>query len=183
MWISNVLLHPYLLGGQKEGGNARSPLHSRGSPTRSAGSKNPKWSLTKGNKIRGGCLAPTFSGAQKRAAMLRHPCILGDPQQRGTKSEVDASPLPSRRSKRGRRCYATPIFSGVPNAERGEQNQKWLPQPCIRGRPQTRGQNHKGPRRGDKTKCGYITPAFLGFPVAGRHEQEPPWDCHRRLSL
>ena len=72
-------------------------MHSWGSPT-------------KGNNIRCGCL----SGAQKRAEMLHHPCILGDPQQRGTKSEVAASPLPSRGPKRGRKCYATPAFSGVP---------------------------------------------------------------------
>ena len=112
------LPHPCLLGGPKEGGNARSPLHSRGSPTPSAGSKKQKRSPTKGNKIRSGCLNPAFSGAQKRARLLRHPCILGDPQrqargakkisscpqQRGTKSEVAASPLPSRGPKRGRKC-------------------------------------------------------------------------------
>ena len=47
--------------GPKEGGNATSPLHSRGSPTKGTKSKRP----------------------QKRAEMLHHPCILGDPQQRG----------------------------------------------------------------------------------------------------
>ena len=50
-----------------------SPLHNRGSPT-------------KVNKIRIGCLTLAFPGAQKRAEMLCHPCILGIPQQRGTKS-------------------------------------------------------------------------------------------------
>ena len=57
--------------------------------------------------------------------MLCHPCILRDPtlsaggkirsgpQQRGTKSEVAASPLPSRGPKRGRKCFVTPTFSGV----------------------------------------------------------------------
>ena len=54
---------------------------------------------------------PAFSGAQKRAEMLCHPCILRDPQQRGTKSEVATSPLPSRGPKRGRKCYVTPAFS------------------------------------------------------------------------
>ena len=29
--------------------------------------------------------SPAFSGAQKRAEMLRHPCILGDPQTKGDK--------------------------------------------------------------------------------------------------
>ena len=32
---------------------------------------------TKGDKIRIGCLTPAFSGAQKKAEMLCHPCILG----------------------------------------------------------------------------------------------------------
>ena len=32
-----------------------------------------------------------------------------------TKSEVAASPLPSRRPKSGRKCYIIPAFSGVPN--------------------------------------------------------------------
>ena len=41
------LPHPCLLGGPKQGGNATSPLHSRGSPT-------------KGNKIRSGCLTPYY---------------------------------------------------------------------------------------------------------------------------
>ena len=61
------LPHPCLVGGSKEGGNTRSPLHSWGSPTPSAGSK-----------IRSG------------------------PHQRGTQSEVAASPLPSWGPKRGR---------------------------------------------------------------------------------
>ena len=46
------------------------PLHSRGYPK-------------KGGKIRIGCLTPAFWEAHKWAEMLHHPCILGDPQQRG----------------------------------------------------------------------------------------------------
>ena len=37
----------------------------------------------KGDKIRIGCLTPAFWGAHKWEEMLRHPCILDDPQQRG----------------------------------------------------------------------------------------------------
>ena len=33
-----------------------------------------------GEKIRSGSLTPAFSGAQKKAELLRNPCILGDPQ-------------------------------------------------------------------------------------------------------
>ena len=106
--------------------------HSRGSPT-------------KGNKIRSkirsGRLTPAFSRAQKRAEMLRHPYILGGPQQRGTKSEVKlevaTSPLPSHGPKKGRKCYITPAFLVVPN--KGEQNQKWLPHPCLLGGPKEGG--------------------------------------------
>ena len=32
-------------------------------------------------------------------------------------------------AKRGQNCYATPTFSGVPNAKRGEQNQKRIASP------------------------------------------------------
>ena len=58
--------------------------------------------------------------------MLRHPCIFGGPlrQAHGAKSEVAASPLLSRRPKRGRKCYVTLAFSGVPNTKRGEQIKK-----------------------------------------------------------
>ena len=57
----NWLPQPCLLGGPKVGGNATSPLHSRGPPTKGTESKR----------------------AQKRADMLHHPCILRGPQQRG----------------------------------------------------------------------------------------------------
>ena len=37
----------------------------------------------KGDKIRSGCLTLAFSGAQKRAELLRNPYVPGGPQQRG----------------------------------------------------------------------------------------------------
>ena len=97
-----------------------------------------------GNKIRSGCLTSAFSGAQKRAEMLRHPCILGDPQRqaRGAKSEL------------------------VPN--KGEQNQKWLPQPCLLGGPKEGGNatsplhSRESPTQGNKIRSGCLTPAFSG---------------------
>ena len=76
---------------------------------------------TKGDEVRIGCLTPDLSGAQKRAEMLCHSCILG------TKSELAASPLPSRGARRGGKCYATPTFLGVPY-KRG-QDQNLLPRP------------------------------------------------------
>ena len=51
----------------------------------------------------------------------------------GAKSELAASSLPSQGPKRGRNCYVTPAFSGIPNA-----------------------------KRGDKFKCGCLNPAFSG---------------------
>ena len=155
MWLP----HPCLLGGPqqrdkikvgpKEGGNATSPLHSRGSPTPSAGRKSDvatsplasRESPTKGKRskwaqkrakmlhhprILGG---PQCQAQGKNQMWLPHPCLLGGPQQRG---QDHSGP------KRGQRCYITPAFSGVPNAKRGE-----------------------------KIRCGYLTPAFSGVPNKG----------------
>ena len=76
--------------------------------------------------------------------MLHHPCILGYPQQKGKNSEVAASPLPCREPKRGRKCYVTPPFSGIPNAKCGEQNEKW------------------SPTKGNEIRYAYLTLAFWG---------------------
>ena len=76
------------------------------------------------------------------------------PQQRGTKSEVAASRGP----KRGRKCYITPAFSGIPNI--GEQNQKWMPHPYLLGGPKEGGSatsplHARGsPKAGDRNKSG-----------------------------
>ena len=48
-------------------------------------------------------------------------------------------------NKRGRKCYITHAFSGLPIIE--EQNQKWLPRPCLLGGPKEGG-------RGDGNKSG-----------------------------
>ena len=70
------------------------------------------------------------------------------------------SPLPSRGPKRGRNCYVTPAFSGVPNAKRWEKirsgyltlafsgaqkRAELLRNPCILGDPQRQawGENQK----------------------------------------
>ena len=47
--------------------------------------------------------------------------ISSGPKQRGGKSEVAASPLPSLWSKSGQKCYVTPAFSGIRNAKRAAQ--------------------------------------------------------------
>ena len=101
-----------------------------------------------------------------------HPCLLGGPHvgaiapyalhsrgspNKGIKSEVVASPLPSRGPTRGCNCSVRPAFSGV--AKQGNKIRSgcltpafsgahtWvelLHTPCILGGPQTRG-HLKGP--------------------------------------
>ena len=83
--------------------------------------------------------------------MLRHPCILGYPQHRGTKSEEAASPRPSLGPKRGWKCYVTPTTSGIRNIE--ERNLKRLPHPCLLWGP--------------KVGRYYVTPTFSGIPNIG----------------
>ena len=94
--------HPCLLGGPKEGGNATSPLHSRGSPNkRGQNWWRPHSCLLGGPKEGGSATSPLHSrgspnkggqnqkwppqpcllGGQKRAEVQRHPCILGGPQR------------------------------------------------------------------------------------------------------
>ena len=112
--------------GPKEGGNATSPLHSRGSPAPSTGRKSRV--ATSALPSRGSPTKGTRSKwAQKRAKMLHHPCILGGPQRqaRGENQMWLPHPCllggPQQRGqdqsgpKRGRKCYITPAFSGVPN--------------------------------------------------------------------
>ena len=175
----NWLPQPCLLGSSKPGRSAMSPLNSRGS-------------ATKGNKIRIGCLCHAFSGAEKWAEVLPHPCILGGRQKSGTKSELAASATPSQGPKRGRKCYVTPAFWGVPN--KGEQKQNWLPRPCLLRGPKVGGSatsplHSRGPQqRGAKSelaasampswgpkserKC-YVTFAFLG--VLNKVEPNQNW--------
>ena len=212
---AEMLHHPCILGdpqrhggqkmnwwGPQVGGNATSPLHSRGSPK------------DVGNKIR-------FGGAHKWAEMLHHPCILGGPQRHGGQNQNwwgpkvggnATSPLHSRGSPKtwvtklelmgptsGWKCYITPAFSGTPK-DMGDKIRiggahNWagmLHHPCILGDPQRHGgqnQNWWGPqvvgnatsplhsRRSPKTwwtnselvvptsgrKC-YITAAFSAIP-------------------
>ena len=81
-------------------------------------------------------------------------------------SKEDASPLPCRGPKRGRKCCVTPAFSGIPN--KGVQNQKSLPHPCLLG-GQKRAEmlHHLGivggsSTKGTKIRSGCLTLAFLG---------------------
>ena len=78
-----------------------------------------------------GCLNPAFSGAQKWAEMLHHPCIHGDPQTKGDKIRIG--------------CL-NPAFRGA---------HKWaemLRHPCFLGDPQQRGQNQSTKKAKKKKK-------------------------------
>ena len=79
--------------GPKRGRKCYVTLAFSGFPNAKRGEENQKWFPTKRNKIGSGCLNPAFSGSQKRAEMLCHPCILGDPepQPRGGKLELVAN--------------------------------------------------------------------------------------------
>ena len=187
----NWLAQPCLFKGTKVGGNAMSPLHSRGAPTKGTKSKR----------------------AKKRAQMLHHPCILGGLRQRGTKSELAASTVLFQGQKSERKCYITPAFSGVQKKRekikagpkeggnatsplhspgsptkgtksKGAQKRvEMLRLPCILGGAQHRGQNQSGTKRGQK--C-YITPELSGIPnKGGQHESGPKrgQKCYINLAL
>ena len=89
-----------------------------------------------------GWLNRALSKAQKWAEMLCHPCILGEPQQRG---QNQSGP------KRWQKCYITLAFSGV--SDEGGQNQNWLAQPCFfRGRKVNGNATSPLHSRGSRTK-------------------------------
>ena len=123
------LPHTYFLGVPKKGGNATSPLHSRGS-RKPSGEQTQKW-----------LPQPYVLGGPKEGGNAMPPLHSRGPhhQAQEAKSEVVASPLLSRGPKRGRKCYVTPAFSGVPNTKRGEQNRKWLPHTYFLGGPKEGG--------------------------------------------
>ena len=110
---------------------------------------------TKRDKIGSGCLTPAILGAQNRSEMLCNPAFSGIPKQRGTKSQVAASPLhsPGLTKQGGDKIKIgclTPAFSGA------QKRAEMLPHPCILEHPQAKG---------DKIKIGCLTPAFFGAPM------------------
>ena len=183
---AEMLHHPCILGGPQRhggqnqnswgpqvGGNATSPLHSRGSP-KTWGTK----SKLVGPIGAGKCyITPAFSGIPKNmgdkiriggahrcAEMLHHPCILGGPQRHGGQNQNWWGPL-------GSEMLHHPCILGDPQTN-GGQNQNWSgPQvggnatsPLhSRGFLKTWGTKSElvGPTIG--RKC-YITPAFSGIP-------------------
>ena len=87
--------------------------------------------FAKGDKIRIGCLTPAFWGAHQWAEMLRHPCILGDPQTKGDKI---------------RSGCLTPTFSGA------QKRAEVLRHPCLLGVHYRREGKQKWPAPGSCKK-------------------------------
>ena len=139
-----------------------------GVPNAKRGEQHQKRCPTKGNKIRGDCRIPAFSGAGRRVDGLHHTCVLGDPQRRGTKSKVAAASLPSQGPKRGWMWYITLAFLGIPK-KRGTQSEV-----AVSSMPS------RGPKRGQK--C-YVTPVFSGGPNAKRGEQHQKWCPKKRNKI
>ena len=133
--------HPWLLGGPRLGEIATQPLCSRGS--------------SKEDKIRSGYIILAFSGAQDWAEEL-HALRSRKMPEKGTKSEVPTSPLPSRGPKIGRNCYLTLAFSR-------------LPRTGVKLEVATSSLLSRGLKIG---RNSYITTPFTGLPRTGGRQKE-----------
>ena len=117
--------------GPQKGGSATSPLHSRGSRDKGTKSKVAhKWAEVLRNPDVLSVPGKGFKNGRRRApgkipqcgclraVLNKKKLVLNNhPEQRGTESELAASPLPSRGPKRMRKCYVTPAFWGVPRTK------------------------------------------------------------------
>ena len=110
----------------------------------------------RGEENRIGCLTPALSGAQERAEMLRHPCIVRgpQPQAREENQKLRAHPFLLGGPKEGEISTSPLAFSGVPNAMRGKEMRSGYLTPsisgaqkhrCILGGPKTKERNQKLP--------------------------------------
>ena len=105
------------------------------------------------------------------AKWLHHPCRLGGPQRLawGQKSQMARWPTC------GQSGYITPAVLGVPHAQRGDKNQKWLRGAHVGKVPTSPMPSCRSPTLSARTKfematwpicgqTGYITPAVLVVP-------------------
>ena len=98
------------------------------------------------------------------------------------KSVLATSTLPTRGPRRGRKCYLTPAFLGVPNAKRGV-NQKWLPHACLpRGLEQGKIAVENVPSRGSLTPSEARKSVVATSPLASRGPTRGR-KCHLRPAL
>ena len=75
------------------------------------------------------------------------------------------SPLPSRGARRGRKCYGTPAFSGVPNAKRWEKSRNGYLTRAFSGVPNA--------KRGEKIRSANLTLAFTGASKRAEVQRHP----------
>ena len=133
--------------GPKRGGNATSPLHSRGSPNK--GGQNQNWlphpCLLGGPKEGGNATPPLHSrGAPNTGDKIR-----SGHQKRNEDCPGFLNSTGRLGPKRGWKCYVTPTFSGVAKQRGTKPELAASPLPS------------RGPKRG--RKC-YVTPGFSGSP-------------------
>ena len=71
-----------------------------------------------------------------------------------------ASALPCMGPKRGRKCYVTPPFSGIPNAKRGKKFRSGYLTPAFSGNVTPAFSGVPNAKRWEKFRSGYLTPTF-----------------------
>ena len=126
---------------------AISPLPSRGSPTLSAG-----------GKIRNGY------GAHMWIKWLHHPSRFGCTQRLAQTNIINAT-WPTC----GPRGYITPAVLGIPNAQRWDKKQKWLPRPDVGEVATSPLPCRRSPKLGAWTKISKTLPA----PYVGKVTTSP----------
>ena len=163
----------------------------------------PNWNIirsllgvhSEGDKSRIGYLTPALSTAKKKADVLRNPCLLACPQQRGQKQKWVPHPAFSGAHKLAE-LLRNPGVLGW--RQQRVQNENWQPHPCLLGGPQlgkaatqplrSRGSPAKGrkaqlatsllPPQGPTSgwNC-YATPPVWGVPNKGDAIRIDPHPC------
>ena len=141
----------------------KNPQH-RGTKSELSTSPLPSRGPKRGRKC---YVTPAFSGISNATPGSK---IRSGPRHRGTKSKVGSSPVPSRVPRRGRKCYVFSVFSGIPNI--GEQNQKWLPHPCLLAGPKEGRNNTSTCILGDPQRQMQVAKSEV---VPNKEEQNQKW--------
>ena len=152
------------------------------------GANNQKWSKTKGNKMRNGCLTPAFSRAQKGGDCYIAPTFKWIPnakrdeqkvntgaKQRERKSDLATSPLPSQKAQKGAEMVCHPCILGDP--QRQARGAKISSGPIQKGTKSGRATSPLPSQGPNIEREYYVTPAFSGIPNAKRGEQKMRNGC------
>ena len=98
------------------------------------------------------CKGSPTKGTKSKAATSPLPSRGSPTPNAGQKSELAASAMPSRGPKTRRSCYATPAFSRVPDAKRGDKITSGSLALAFSGVP----------NKGHEIRRGYLTPPLSG---------------------